>query len=164
QDLAEERREVMWQILKARHIPAGMEWFPSTSDRGWEIIQRMIDQADYYVLLLAGRYGTVDPKIGMSWIEREYHYANQRGLPVLAFVRDPSAIVATKMESEEEGKQRLAAFTKLIRETHLAQLWKQAEDLGALVSASLHSHIIDDEDGGRQRPGWYRGTDVPSPE
>lgn len=78
-DLTEERRQVMWQVLRARHIPAGMEWFTATDDRGWEIIQRVIDQTDYYVIVLGGRYGSIDESLDMSWTEREYRYALDRG-------------------------------------------------------------------------------------
>lgn len=49
-DLHEERREVTWAILKARHIPVGMENFPATDDRGWKTIKRLIDLSDYYVV------------------------------------------------------------------------------------------------------------------
>lgn len=46
-DLHEERVAVTWEILKANHIPVGMEDFPATDDRGWRIIQRTIDHSDY---------------------------------------------------------------------------------------------------------------------
>jgi hypothetical protein len=161
-DLVKERQEVMWQILKARHIPAGMEWFASADDRGWEIIRRMIDQADYYVLLIAGRYGSVDPAYDMSWTEREYRYAIEKGVPVLGFVRERDAITADHVEATEDGRRRLEVFVKTVRDKHLVQSWRQAADLGAHVAAALHSSIIDDEDSGRSRPGWYHGTDVPA--
>ena len=50
-DLAEERKQVVWGILEARHIPVGMENFSAAPDRGWDTIRRVIDNSDYYVLL-----------------------------------------------------------------------------------------------------------------
>jgi hypothetical protein len=64
-----------------------MDLIPSPDDRGWKIIQRTIDDSDYYVLLLAGRYGSIDRETGLSWAEREYDYARTNRLPVLAFIR-----------------------------------------------------------------------------
>jgi Domain of unknown function (DUF4062) len=83
-DLHDERHAVTVEILKARHIPAGMENFSASDDRGWKVIEKTIDVTDYYVLLIAGRYGSVDPATGVSWTEREYDYARARGVPVLA--------------------------------------------------------------------------------
>ncbi|WP_348652950.1 DUF4062 domain-containing protein [Polyangium sp. y55x31] len=45
-DLHDERERVIWGILNARHIPAGMENFTATNDRGWETIRRVIDLTD----------------------------------------------------------------------------------------------------------------------
>jgi hypothetical protein len=81
-DLREEREAVTWIVLSARHIPAGMENFTATDDRGWQTIKSVIDRSDYYVLILAGRYGSVDSD-GQSWTEKEYQYATSKGIPVL---------------------------------------------------------------------------------
>jgi len=161
-DLHEERQAVTWEVLKARHIPAGMENFPATDDRGWQVIQRTIDASDYYVLLVAGRYGSMDQQIGMSWTEREYRYAVEKKIPVLAFVRDGDSITSDKMERDESGRGRLEAFKKSLRDAHLCAPWKQSDDLAKAVAAALHQAIADDEDNGNARPGWYRGTQLPS--
>ena len=74
-DLRQEREAVTWAVLSARHIPAGMENFTATDDRGWETITSVIERSDYYVLIVAGRYGSVDTD-GVSWTEKEYDYAH----------------------------------------------------------------------------------------
>ena len=38
----------------------------------------MIDECDYYVVILAGRYGSVDAD-GISFTEKEYRYALDQG-------------------------------------------------------------------------------------
>src|SRR4051812_7715785 len=73
------RAKATWELLKAGHIPVGMENFSATDERGWRTIQRTIDTSDYYILIIGGRYGTVDESINMSWTEREYRYAKDRG-------------------------------------------------------------------------------------
>ncbi len=158
-DLREERERVTWEILKARHIPAGMENFPSTDDRGWKIIERTILDSDYYVLLLAGRYGSVDPD-GMSWTEREYDFARARNIPVLAFVREQSAITGNNVETGD-GAARLHAFVRKVREAHLNSAWTTGEDLAGKVASALNRAIQDAEDDDTPRAGWVRGNTVP---
>jgi len=162
QDLHECRGAVTWEILKAGHIPAGMENFPATDNRGWEIIQKTIDRSDYYVLLLAGRYGTVDGTTGISWTHREYEYARTRGIPVLTFIRKDDHIVMPAMESDSAQQQKLRDLKKQLRDSHLCESWTSQEDLLSKVIQALRRAIDDDEDGGQARPGWYRGDQVPA--
>lgn len=160
-DLSEERKAVTWAVLKAKHIPAGMENFPAADDRGWATIQRAIDQSDYYVLLLAGRYGSFDETIGMSWTEREYEYAQKQGIPVLAFLRRDSAITKDKADSTEEAIKRLEAFKKKVKGAKLIKEWSSEHELTGEVVQALRNQIDWDEEEGRPRPGWYRGGTIP---
>src|SRR4051794_1775285 len=98
-DLREEREAVTWAVLSARHIPVGMEAFTAADNRGWATITSAIDRSDYYVLLLAGRYGSVDED-GLSWTEKEYDYAIKKGLPVLAFVRSTKSITVDTLDDD----------------------------------------------------------------
>lgn len=158
-DLRKEREAVTWGVLKARHIPLGMEIFPATNDRGWKVIERTINDSDYYVLLLAGRYGSVDPSTEISWTEREYDYAWSKNIPILAFVREKSSIRGDNMETGE-GATKLAAFIEKVHSRHLCLPWTSEEDLAGKVVQSLHDKIQEDEDDGNQRPGWIRGDTI----
>jgi hypothetical protein len=62
-DPIEERQQVMRTILEMGHIPVGMEQFSAADKEQWKIIQRQIDQSDYYVVLIAHRYGSTTPGI-----------------------------------------------------------------------------------------------------
>jgi Domain of unknown function (DUF4062) len=161
-DLQLEREAVTWEVLTARHIPAGMENFTASNDRGWKVIQRVIDDSDYYVLIFAGKYGSIDAATGKSWTQLEYEYATERGLPVLAFIREKSAITADKMEDDPDVRTKLERFIETIKLKHYVDWWTSQEDLVAKVAAALRNHIVDDEDSDAPRPGWYRGDVVPS--
>jgi len=54
--------------------PAGMELFPASDETKWSLITRVIDDCDYYIVIIGGRYGSVD-ETGISYTEREYDYA-----------------------------------------------------------------------------------------
>ena len=159
-DLREEREAVTWTILTARHIPVGMEAFTATDDRGWQTIKSVIDRSDYYVLLLAGRYGSTD-KDGQSWTEKEYEYAVSKGIPILVFVRSKGSITADLLDDDPLLTKKLGEFRGRVRNSHLCVEWKEKEDLIAHVSGALRNQIIDDEDSGKSRPGWYRGDELP---
>jgi hypothetical protein len=83
-DLQEERQEVIKALLELDCFPAGMEFFPSTDDDQWTLIKRIIDECDYYIIIIGGRYGSVTPE-GISHTEKEYRYALETGKPIIAF-------------------------------------------------------------------------------
>src|ERR1700704_3456743 len=84
-DLVDERQDAIKAILDLGHIPAGMEGFPAIDIEQLKYIKKVIDQCDYYILIVAGRYGSVDVD-GISFTEKEYQYAVETGKVVLAFV------------------------------------------------------------------------------
>ncbi len=88
-DLRAEREQVLRGLLETDCIPIGMELFPPTDEAQWQYIKRVINQCDYYLLILAGRYGSIDPDTGLSYTEKEYMYAEALGKPILAFLRTP---------------------------------------------------------------------------
>ncbi|MBN1205806.1 MAG: DUF4062 domain-containing protein [Myxococcaceae bacterium] len=159
-DLKQEREEVVWAILQARHIPVGMENFTATDERGWKTITRVIDDTDYYVLLLAGMYGTIDPTTNKSWTQREYEYAREKGIPVLAFIRDRSAITGDKMETDPQKAELLQKFIMQVQGSHLCKHWKSIEELPGAVALALRNKIQDDIDDEIPRPGWLRGDSI----
>lgn len=85
QDLQEERKEVMQALLELDCMPAGMELFPAANEDQWSLIKKVIDDSDYYILIVAGRYGSVNEDKGISYTQMEYEYALETGKPVIAF-------------------------------------------------------------------------------
>ena len=64
EDLKDERQEVVNALLQMDCFPIGMEFFNASDQTQWEMIKTLIDECDYYVLIIAGRYGTVEPTSG----------------------------------------------------------------------------------------------------
>src|SRR5262245_10959443 len=84
-DLKDEREAVGDALSKAGFIVAGMELFPATDLKQLEYIERVIVRSDYYVVIVGARYGSTSDD-GKSFTEREYEYALEKGVPVLAFI------------------------------------------------------------------------------
>jgi len=136
EDLKEERLEVIKALLELDCIPCGMEYFPAASEETWSYIKSLIDDCDYYVVIIGGRYGSLTQD-GIGFTQREYEYAVSKGVPTIAFLHaSPTDLPAKKTEDSAEGKKKLAEFIKLV-ETKLCKKWSNADELGAVVSRSL---------------------------
>lgn len=136
-DLVDERRAVMQALLELDCIPAGMELFPASDDDSWSLIRQVIDESDYYIVIVGGRYGTVHDDTGLSFTRMEYEYAAQSGKPVLGFLHeDPTQLPLARSESSEEAQRSLLDFRRIV-ERRQCRYWKAAEDLGGLVSRSI---------------------------
>lgn len=150
-DLQEERQAVMQALLEMDALPAGMELFPATNDDSWKLIQRIIEQSDYYVLIIGGRYGSINEQ-GLGFTEREYDYAMTCGVPVLPFLHEkPELIPSGKSEMGEESRQKLSLFRSKVESAHHCKFWKDAEQLGSRVSRGLMNQIKI-----TPRTGWIR--------
>lgn len=157
-DLVDERREVMQALLEMDCIPAGMELFPAADTDQWTLIKGVIEQSDYYLVILGGRYGSVSEE-GISYTEREYDYAVELGIPVMGFVpADPDSIVVGKTDKKAAAAKKLSAFQKKVQ-LRMTKDWKNAEDLGSKVTRGL-VHLIKTN----PRPGWVRGDQAMTPE
>jgi hypothetical protein len=157
-DLVEERQEVIQTLLEADCIPTGMELFPASNEQRWELIKRVIEGCDYYIVVVGGRYGSLDPE-GISYTEREFQYAEEIGLPILGFVHaDPESIELGKSEKDEEARRHLDAFLVKVKE-RMCKTWRSPGELGAQVAKSLIQVRKN-----FPAEGWVRARDAISPE
>ena len=152
-DLKEERNKVMQTIMSLDCIPAGMELFPAMDEEQFEFIKRIIDDCDYYLLIVGARYGSMDDN-GVSYTEKEYDYAVSKGIPVIAFLHhDILSLPMNKADLDAELRKKLEAFRKKVEAGRLVQYWKNADDLNAKVAVSLPKTIKI-----FPRTGWVRAN------
>ncbi|UGB44269.1 DUF4062 domain-containing protein [Frateuria edaphi] len=136
-DLKQERAEVVQALLELDCFPAGMEIFPATSEGAWDLIKGVIDDSDYYLLVVGGRYGSTEMS-GLSYTEKEYDYAVSIGKPIVAFLHgNPGAISLERSEQSEAGRERLAAFRSRVEAAHHCKYWCTPDELGGKVSRSI---------------------------
>ncbi|NWD86187.1 DUF4062 domain-containing protein [Pseudomonas sp. K5002] len=150
EDLREERHEVIQALLELDCIPAGMELFPATDEDQWSLIKRVIDECDYYIIIIGGRYGSIGPQ-GISYTEQEYRYALETGKPIIAFLhKTPANITAAKTENNFESKVLLEELRALTQKK-MCKYWETSAELGSVVSRSLVRLIKT-----HPMPGWVR--------
>jgi len=155
-DLVEERQEVMQALLELDCIPVGMELFPAADDDQWTLIKRLIDDCDYYILILGGRYGSINSD-GVSYTQMEYEYALKKGIPIISFLHKyPEKIEIGKSEKNPTLKVPFEDFQKLVQQK-MCRYWENPTDLGSQVSRSLVKLIKD-----KPMPGWVKADLLPS--
>ncbi len=156
-DLKDERRKVIEALLHAECFPAGMEYFPASGKINW-YIKKIIDDSDFYLLIIGGRYGSTD-ETGISYTEQEYDYALEKGLKLIVFIHgDLDQIPLGKSEKNNKLRKQLLAFRDKVKNNgSLIKEWLKAEDLSEFTSQSVNSLI-------RQQPkgGWVKSKTLPS--
>ena len=158
-DLEKERHGIMQTLMKLDCIPAGMELFPATDEEQWAFIQKVIDDCDYYLLIIGGRYGSTTTE-GISFTEKEYDYAVSKGIYVVALLHgDPDQLPVAKSEKNQAAREKLAAFREKASGGRLVKPWTSAAELIQEMTLSLvHAFKV------HPRPGWVRGGFTASPE
>ncbi|MGB4610736.1 MAG: DUF4062 domain-containing protein [Saccharofermentanales bacterium] len=153
-DLNKERKKVLDILLMADCIPAGMEAFVATDEEQFNVIKKVIDLCDYYILIIGRRYGSINESSGISYTEMEYNYAINKGIPVLVFSLDESVEVAEENEESDAIKRgKLAEFRNKAMQNRLASMWTDEADLMGKVAISIMRAKNEIE-----RPGWRRGN------
>lgn len=157
-DLKDERAKVTQALMEIDCIPAGMEIFPAIDQEQFEFIKRIIDDCDYYLLIVGGRYGSLSEN-GISYTEKEYDYAVEKGIRVIAFLHgDPGIIPLNKSESNEDARKKLTDFREKVATNRLVKFWMNAEELPGLVAMNLPKTI-------KTYPavGWVRANSIGDP-
>lgn len=156
-DLQEERRQALQALLNADYIPAGMELFPATDEEQFEYIKRVIDNCDYYLLIVGGCYGSIADD-GRSYTEKEFDYACSKGIKVIALVhKDPSSLGEDRRETDPERKDKFDLFRQKVCDGRVVKMWSEpAEIQGHILAALKHAT--------EQHPaiGWVRANVVAS--
>lgn len=159
-DLVNERQAIMQALLECRCIPTGMEFFPSANKKSWDFIKREIDESDFYLLVIAGMYGsTTKDEAGntVSYTEKEYNYALSINKPIMVFMhKNINKLPAEKVECSLTKRKKLDKFRSRILDSNIqVSFWS---DIGVLISGIKSSvqELI------RCTPsaGWVKGTQL----
>ncbi len=158
-DLEEERKHVIQTLMEMDCIPAGMELFPAIDEEQWEFIQKVIDDCDYYLLIIGGRYGSTTED-GLSYTEKEFNYAVTKGLKVIVLIHEePDSLPAKKTELNPESREKLTKFISKAQTGRLRRTWKTVQELPGLVALSMTKTI-------KTYPatGWVRANSLANEE
>ncbi len=161
-DMREERQAAVEAVLRAGHIPAGMELFASGDKSQWETITRWIDESDVFLLILGGRYGSIESESKKSYIELEYRYAIDQKKPHFAAVIAKEFLDRKVMSSgssviETEHGEKFTEFRAAVM-SKMSQSFSDQNSLKLIIFQSLADMAKDEK-----LVGWVRKNEVLDP-
>lgn len=151
-DLIEARKIAIKTILDFDCIPVGMEMFPASDDDAWTLIKEVIDASDYYLLILAGRYGSRNDVTNIGYTEMEFDYALEQNKPIISFVHSNiENLKGHELEKDEAGRESLQKF-RAKAESKTVKYWEAPSELSGLVALGLRRL-----EKTANAEGWVRG-------
>ncbi|MEP6894573.1 MAG: DUF4062 domain-containing protein [Chloroflexota bacterium] len=158
-DLLEERQAAVEAILTAGHIPAGMELFAAGDESQMNVIKRWIDESDVYMLILGGRYGSIEPKSQKSYIRLEYEYAVKKGKPLFAVVIDKNHLEEKVKRNgtqviELDHPEGLKEFRELVC-GKMVRFWSDSKDIKLAIMETMA-----DFNNREELIGWIPGNET----
>ncbi len=155
-DLKEERQAAVEAILSSGHIPAGMELFDAGDESQMTVIERWIDESDIYLLILGGRYGSIDPKTKKSYTQLEYEYALSMHKPLFAVVISEKALdekvkIMGRAAMEDQNPKLLKKFKSIVL-SNLIKPWDDKKDIKIAIHETLSDFAFR-----KELIGWTRG-------
>lgn len=162
EDLIDERLAAMEAILAAGHIPAAMEQFSPGDETALEKIRGWIEESDAFVLILGGRYGSIEPTSGKSYVQLEYEYALQKKKPFFALVvtreHHERRVRELGLSVDEREQQEKYKEFKTVVTGKLCAVWHDRKDIKAAILHKLPEWA--------RRPdltGWVRSDESGDP-
>ncbi len=135
-----------------------MELFAAGNESQLETILRWIDESDVFMLILGSRYGSLEPKTAISYVELEYDYALSREKPVFAVVISEEAIdrkvrARGRGAIEQEHPQALELFRRKVL-SRMCSFFSDSKDIKLAVHETIADFLV-------RFPlsGWVRGED-----
>ena len=140
-DMHEERQAAVEAILMAGHIPAGTPLFNAGDELQMQVTSRWIDESDVFLLILGGRYGSIQYQSQKSYMHLEYEYAVERKKPLFALVIDDSYLEEKvkkfgQTAMEVEHPQKLREFRELLR-SRIVRFWSDPRDIKLAILEML---------------------------
>jgi regulator of replication initiation timing len=158
-DLQEERQSAVEAVLKAGHIPAGMELFKSADETQKDTITKWIRESDVYLLILGGRYGTIEPQSAKSYTHWEYDYAEEIGSPRFAVVITETALTkkVKKMGQsviERDNYEKYKDFKEQVL-SKTSHFYDDIKDIKLTIMQTLNNLSKEDK-----LSGWVSGKEI----
>ncbi|MEC0091795.1 DUF4062 domain-containing protein [Paenibacillus macquariensis] len=157
-DMIEERQTAVSAVLNSGHIPAGMELFKSGDQSQKETIKRWIDESDVYMLILGGRYGSIDEATGKSYTHWEYDYAGEIGKRRFAVVIDEARLIEkAKVNPDYMERENYQKYNDFKREVlgNIIRSYEDLKDIKIVVMESLKDFESDDK-----LVGWVKADQI----
>lgn len=158
EDLIEERQLVMEAIVAKGNVPIGMEYFPASDQSQFEYIKSLIDKSDFYIIIVAGKYGSVNKQTKLSYTEMEYDYAIAQKKPVAAFILREEEFdkrVSLFIEKDKKRIKQLKEFRKKVSANRVCKFFSDITELANSLTLTIDNLISDNDN---ENKGWVKAS------
>ncbi len=120
--------------------------------------QKWIDESDVYMLILGGRYGSIEDESGLSYTELEYRYALSKNIPVFAIILEDSLLhkkAAAYKEDiifEKDNINKYANFKSFVK-SNVIKFADSTDKIPYIISTHLNDILMDED---YLLGGWVR--------
>lgn len=142
-DLIEERKKVADTLISMDCTPKNMELFYAPDMSTWDFIKEILLSCDYYIVILAGRYGSICEQTGQSFTQMEYEFAVNNHIPIGRFVyKNPDNLPFNKHDKNINYQIYFDKFRQILQEGQVVKYWSTPDELSCYVAVSLHHFIL----------------------
>jgi hypothetical protein len=137
-DLLQYRQSVIEVIVRLQLVVEGMEYFGASPETPKELCLDRLRKSQFYILVVAMKYGSIDPETGKSFTQLEYEEAQRIGIPTLVYLIDEEKQPVLPKDVEfGEGAKKLRQFKDQVLTKHGANFFTSPHDLSAKISQDL---------------------------
>jgi len=155
-DLKNERKELPRIIMELGHIPVTADYLDDTARNYSELLQKTIEECDYFIALIGNKYGDSDGKA--LPLAAQCSMAAKKGIPVLALIIDEKVrSKPAKKEKEPALIRKLDDLKAKLREGPYAA-WTNSPDMCQKAQSLLVQEL-----NVNARPGWVRAEKIIDP-
>ena len=154
-DLKNERKELPRIVMDLGHIPVMADYLDSTARNNPKLLQKAIEECDYFLALVANKYCDSE---GKSPLAKQCSIAAKKGIPVLALVIDDKVrSKPAKKEKDQAIINKLNDFKDKLRDGP-CESWLNMPDLCQKAQSLLVQELNINA-----RPGWVRAEKLIEP-
>ncbi len=151
-DLSEEREDVLDAIRRLKLQHDSMEYFGARSEQPIETCLQEVRASDVLVVIVGHRYGSVVPKLGISYSEAEYAEGYSLKKPCLVYMRDDNVpILPRHVEGDPNKLRLLKKWKEVLHARHTVASFQDGGRLAVQVAADLARTIQDLEEVAKAR-------------
>ncbi len=167
-DLKNERREIQRIIMELGHIPVSAEYLDSTSKNYKKLLEKTIEECDFFIAVIANMYAPKGAKI--SPLETECNIAEKNNVPVISFIKGEksggktrgtarsSARSSAAKKGKEAGFEKKQEALKKRLGKGISETWLNSKDLCQKLQSQLVQQI-----NLLLRNGWVRADQIFAP-
>ena len=144
-DLVEHRQKVIECLHRLRTGINAMEFFCASKDEPRTQCLKKVQESNLYVGIIGVRYGSVDPKTGLSYTEEEYNEAAKCGIDSLLFLIDEGCPLIRPQDIDYENYSKLNQFKARIVKEHSVDRFTTPDNLAMKVGTSIMQYIHSDD-------------------